>query len=218
MTTRRDFLAASSAAGALAFPAASFNRLLRRPYRHRQVFGAHRATNGTVFEQMVQSLNGYEYDLEEGPGTLHVAAVLYGSAAAMGLDDELWRRYRLAAVLTARDDDVEAATVGREGNPFLHGRRAFDPSVSREDPRHPSHDDSIRALARRGASLFICEIALTQLAAFIAANPHFAGGRAQDGVLADLRAGVVTDAMRVPSGIAALNAAQENRFTYVAAS
>ena len=211
-------MAASSAVGALGFPAATFDRVLRRPYRHRQVFGAHRATNGTVFQLMLESLNAYEFDLGAGAGTLHVAGVLYGSAVAMGLDDDLWRRYRIAAVLTARDDDVEAASVGREGNPFLHGRRAFDPSVPRDDPRNPSHDDSVQALGRRGASLFVCDIGLVQMAAFIAANPHFAGGRAQDGVLADLRAGVVPEAMRVPSGIAALNAAQENRFTYVSAS
>ncbi|MBV9102927.1 MAG: hypothetical protein JO060_05000 [Candidatus Eremiobacteraeota bacterium] len=218
MTTRRDFLAASSVVGAATFQTTEFSRLIHRPYRHRQVFGAHRAENGSLFGHMREALNAYEYDLGEGAGTLHAAAVLYGTAATLGLDDELWQRYRLAAVLTARDDDVEAAANGRKGNPFLHGRHAYDPTLPRSDVRHPSHDDSIDALQRRGASFFVCNVALVALGSFIAANPHYAGGRELDGVLADLRAHLAFGMVLVPSGMAALNAAQEARFTYVAVS
>jgi hypothetical protein len=218
MTTRRDFLAASTVAGAETFRPTDVLRILRTPYRHRQVYGAHRAENGVVFGQMRDALNAYEFDFGEGPGTLHVAAVFYGTAAALGLDDEVWRRYRLAAVLSARDDDVAAAANGRSGSPFLHGRHAFDPSVPRDDPRHPSNDDSLDALRRRGAAFFVCNEALGAFASFIAANPQYARGRALDGVLADLRAHVVPGALLVPAGVAALNAAQEARFTYIAAS
>ena len=97
-------------------------------------------------------------------------------------------------------------------------RRPFDPLARPGDPLHPSADGSIEGLTKRGASFFVCNNALMGLATFLATSSPFGGGRGVDAILADLQAHLAPGAILVPAGVAALNAAQEAKFTYVAAS
>lgn len=62
---------------------------------HRQVFGAHGTDMRSLFEEMNASLDAYEYAQGEGPGTLAVAAVLYGAATPSAISGSVWREYRL---------------------------------------------------------------------------------------------------------------------------
>jgi hypothetical protein len=217
MATRRDFLGASAVAAA-AFPLARFQDALNAPFQHRQVFGAHGIDGAGVLSQMKNSLNAYEFDLGEGPGTLHVAAVFYGGASPLGVDDAAWTTYRLAKALAARGDDVSWIEPDAQGSPVARPRRPFDPLARPGDPLHPSADGSIEGLTKRGASFFVCNNALMGLATFLATSSPFGGGRGVDAILADLQAHLAPGAILVPAGVAALNAAQEAKFTYVAAS
>lgn len=63
--------------------------------RHRQVFGAHGTGMAALFEEMNASLDAYAYALGEGPGTLALAAVLYGAATPAAIAGSVWRTYRL---------------------------------------------------------------------------------------------------------------------------
>jgi intracellular sulfur oxidation DsrE/DsrF family protein len=217
MTTRRDFLGASGAVlAAPLFAPARFNAALEAQYRHRQVYGMHRAEGGAAFAQMKNALNAYEYELGEGPGTMHVAAVFYGTAVALGLDDATWDAYGLVAAQQMRGDGVGQAP--QDGNPFRAARGTFDPAARYGDARHPSNDDSIEGLAKRGATFAVCNNALRGLATFLAMNGKAAGRAPVEKVLADLQSHLLPAAILVPAGVAALNAAQEAKFTYVAAS
>lgn len=169
--------------------------------------------DGAGLGQMRNSLNAYEYARHEGPGTLHPLAVLYGSAVALALDDEAWRTYRLAEALRARGDEV-TRTGAREGNPFAHARA--DAGVTDQtDPRSTAQDASITGLARRGASFFVCLNALSGFAASLVAEMGPANGTV-DRVLAGMRSRLLPEIVLVPAGVAAINDAQEARYTYVA--
>lgn len=217
MTTRRDFLATSGAVlAAPVFSPARFNTALDAPYRHRQVYGMHRAEGGAAFAQMKNALNAYEYELGEGAGTMHVAAVLYGTAVALGLDDATWDAYGLVAAQQMRGDGV--GQPEGSGNPFRAARGTFDPAARFGNPHHVSNDDSIEGLAKRGATFAVCNNALRGLATFLATNGKSAGRAPVESVLANLQAHLLPAAILVPAGVAALNAAQEAKFTYVAAS
>jgi intracellular sulfur oxidation DsrE/DsrF family protein len=75
----------------------------------------------------------------------------------------------------------------------------------------------IAALMHRKASFFVCNRALSGLAVSLfnaAPNP----GKTADDVLADLQTHVLAGISIVPAGVAALNALQEAKFTYVQAS
>ncbi|MEO7039946.1 MAG: twin-arginine translocation signal domain-containing protein [Candidatus Elarobacter sp.] len=206
MLSRRGFLdgAAGVAGAAAAGPAQpsrpagpydlpAIEAQLAKPARHRQVFAVQRVGDGHVLGMMRNALVAYEETLREGSGALHVAAVLYANGAPLGLDDAAWRTYRLADASARRGDPI-----GRhgDGNPFLH-----------------DGSGSVEALTRRGASFFVCDNALGELATFLSAIAATTGDDPAT-VRADLRRHLVPGALLVPAGIATLNAAQEARFTF----
>jgi intracellular sulfur oxidation DsrE/DsrF family protein len=165
---------------------------LARPAAHRQVFAAAKVSDGDVLHYMVNSLNAYETDYGEGPGSLHVAAVCYSAAVMMLLDDAAWTKYQIASLLKHRGDP---ATTTDAKNPF---------------------DASLAALVARGASFFACNNALRGTANGIV---QYATSTEPVGViLADLQRHLVPGALLVPAGVAAVNQAQEAKFTLFNAS
>lgn len=188
MSSRRDFLTAA-ASSPVAF--ADIGPILASPRRHRQVFGFAHVREGAGLGQMRNSLDAYEFARREGPGTLHALAVFYASAVALALDDLVWREHHVAEALRLRGDAVQHEGA-REGNPFA---------------------PAIAALAARGASFFVCDNALTGFATTLVGG-GFAPGPLEH-VLAALRAHLLPGSVVVPAGVAALNDAQEARYTYV---
>jgi intracellular sulfur oxidation DsrE/DsrF family protein len=191
-----DAVAASAAGGAGNGPydfAAVAARLVL-PVRHRQVFAVARTADGAATGYMRHALDAYEVAMGEGPGTLHVAAVFYGRGVVMGLSDKAWNTYRLADALRKRGDSVSA--LQSTGNPF---------------------SADMLALSKRGATFLVCDNALADWATYLTAGLGTSTGSPDD-VRADLRASLFPGALLVPAGVAALNAAQEARFTYVQAT
>ncbi len=76
--------------------------------------------------------------------------------------------------------------------------------------------DPLHALMQRGASFFVCNKALTGLAVSIANLPG--AQPSADELLNALQSHVIPGITIVPAGVAALNALQEAKFTYVQVS
>lgn len=193
---------AAASAETFAFDQARFETILAKPARHRQCCASTKASDA-VLHTMVATMYSYEYDLHEGPGTVHEVGVLYHPAGVvLGLDDAVWNALLLPALphlsayyRTALDG------LSRHGNPFLHRQSG----ASLED------DASIEALVSRGSHFFVCNNALLGLADSLAT----AHGMTSDAVHQRLLAGLVPGAMAVPSGVMAINACQEAHFTYI---
>jgi intracellular sulfur oxidation DsrE/DsrF family protein len=206
MTTRRTFIAATAALAAIdtsanatraasgsPYDLAALDARLGRPSRHRQVFAAARTAEGIALGYMRHALDAYESGAGEGPGTLHVAAVFYGRAVVLGLNDRAWRTYRLCEALRKRGDPLSLDT---EGHPFA---------------------DEMKALTTRGATFLVCDNALADWATYLTAALG-TSPLTPDEVRADLRASLFPGALLIPAGMLGLNAAQEAHFTYVQAS
>jgi len=216
VTSRRTFIAAGAALAATAdavaaadaqvdperttaqFDLGALMARLNEPARHKQVFAVARVADGTVIHYMRNSLDGYERGFGEPPGSLRVAAVFYGRGVALTLDDVAWRTYRLAEAL--KKDGEVITSPQRDANPYWHSL---------------GNDNSLEALAKRGALYMACNNALHGLAALIASNEP--GAQASD-IYADVRKRLVPGTILVPAGVAALNAAQEARYTFAQAS
>ena len=229
MTSRRSFIAAGTVAAGgalLAAPAAAapasarsalvaelFSRL-NAPYRHKQAFAAARIDNASIFSYMKNSLNAYQFAFNEGPGTLHAAAILYGTGSILGLDDAAWKKYGLGALALVDNEDRYLETPGASNphpdrNPYLHATSSLNAHDDGADEAGFYHDRSIEALRKRGASFFICNNALGHSAATIA-KAHGLDAKA---VKADFIAHLAPGTLLVPAGVATLNAAQEAKFT-----
>ncbi|HEY5090801.1 MAG TPA: hypothetical protein VIK30_12570 [Polyangia bacterium] len=224
---RATFLSTAAAALALAVAAAgvmggialaagdgavishdAFLASARAPFRHKQLFTSPRANNGAIFAYMRNSLNGYQFGWNEGPGTLHVAGVLNGLGVAQGVDDEMWSRYGLAAVLTRNGDSVKSPAADRL-NPWLHPAAQYPRDDA--DPNGPFNQDaSIGTLLRRGATFYVCNNALRSLAAKIVEG---GAGKDVESVHADLRRNLIPGALLVPAGVTTVDALQQEHFT-----
>lgn len=170
------------------FDRSGFEETVRAPFTHRQAFASPLVADGAVLGFMANSLNAYETGFGEGPGTLHAAAVLYHLGVAVALDDAAWRTFAIADGLRRDGDRVTAAAA--DGNPFLR------------QPRGRTIDE----LQRRHASFFVCRNALVDLAR--------KSGTTLDSLTTHLLPGMTI----VPAGVAALNALQEEHFTFFAAA
>ncbi|HTW85424.1 MAG TPA: hypothetical protein VMD91_15250 [Candidatus Sulfotelmatobacter sp.] len=228
MTTRGAFLGAGTAtlaaASALAgTPATAFAAsgpspfdfpaiaaALARPATHRQVIGTAKVADGDVLHYALNTLNAYDFDYGE-PGVTHVAAVCYGSGVALLVDDAAWAKYKIASILQRRGDAV-SRPGSATANPFLAATSSLDPHDAPSAPHGFYHDGSLTALAKRGASFFACNNALTGLANAIALTYSISSDPVEV-VLADLRRHLVPGALLVPAGVAAVNQAQEAKFT-----
>jgi intracellular sulfur oxidation DsrE/DsrF family protein len=188
MYSRQEFLGGLSqlSVALTSFDRAKFDAIVQQPYAHRQVFAARGSDAEVLFEEMKNSLDAYENGFGSGKGTLHVAAVLYGSAAVFGLDDTAWGSFRLAERVDRTD----------RSNPFVA---------------------VIRGLMQRNATFFVCNMALTGIAVAMS-NAVPETQASIDDLLAKLQNHVVTGVTIVPAGVAALNALQEAKFTYVQAT
>ena len=231
MQSRRTFFGASALAlsaaqvatfgtpaSAVAGPydLAAVEARLMLPFRHRQAFGSHALADGAAAGFMLNSLNAYEFDYAEGPGTLHVLGIFYGTSVAMLVDDAAWKKYKLDVVQQRRGDPAKRAVAGG-GNPYAAATSSLDPSAARGDLHGFYHDTSLAALTKRKASFFACDNALRGLATDIAVSYAMSDQPVQT-VHADLRAHLLPGTLLVPAGVASVNAAQELKFTFIPAS
>lgn len=209
MPSRRTFLAAGaaiaavpatapdvarSAVGGSVYDFAAIDVRLARQAKHRQIMAVNRVADGVVVGYMGHSMDAYESAMHEGPGAMHVGAVFYGRGVILGLNDTMWKTYRLAEA-SKRRGDVLTAQVS-DGHPFA---------------------TEFAGLVKRGAFFLVCDNALTDWATYLVTTAGF-NDRTIEAVHADLRGHLVAGAMLVPAGVAALNTAQEARFTYFQAS
>lgn len=167
---------------------------LARPALHRQVFATNRVADGIVVGYMRHSMEAYETAYGDGPGAMHAAAVFYGRGVVLGMNDTMWRSYRLVESVKRRGDVLTDSQP--VGNPFTA---------------------DFAELSNRGASFFVCDNAVRDWATYLVTTAGF-NDRTIESVVGDLRSNLIASALLVPAGVAALNQAQEARFTYLQAS
>jgi len=214
MLTRSGFLAATAVApmlaaaapaaaatgaspvpGRYAFDRRRFATLLAKPAKHRQVIAWPKLEDGAGLHYAENALAAYTDGFGEGPGTLHVALVLYGSAIAALLPDGLWKTYSLETFLPKIGETVE-----------------------KNGSRNP-YAERVLALVTNGVTFFVCNNALHGITEALANNAegHGAGTDELYAAFAEAIA-PLPYAQTVPAGIAALNAAQEAHYTFFQAS
>ena len=189
------------------FDMAAFNAVLTRPFAHRQVVAATTyESGGYALSHMRNSLESYAdpAGFAAGPNALHIACVMYaGNSPLMALDDAMYAKYPIGTII---ENELHP------GDPVYAERaKGFRTNFEGELYR--------QLVADHGASFFVCNNALSGLAYDIAKATTPSGTTlTREQVVAihdEFAAHFLPGTMLVPTGVGALNAIQEQRFTFL---
>jgi intracellular sulfur oxidation DsrE/DsrF family protein len=192
---------AESAIATVEPPAAADAWLAKLTGKHRQFFDATEPNDGFPFAFAMTFLNTNKatYGLQDKDLTAVVG--LRHSAIPLALKDEIWKKYKLGEFAKVND---KATNAPAERNIF------YNPHDG--DMMFP--DASVDKMLARGAIVTCCNVALTVLSGVRASVAGVTAQQAYDEWKANLIPGVVV----VPSGVLAVNRAQEKGCTYCYAS
>jgi intracellular sulfur oxidation DsrE/DsrF family protein len=187
------------------FDARAFAAILDQPFPHRQVVAATSFGEGTAaLAFMENTIKAYVDPIyfNAGPKSVHAAAVFYhGASVLLALDDAMWAKYPLGEHLQP------AGAAAKPGE-----------KIARTNENAAT---IAKLVGTYGASFFVCNNALSGIAASFVQTLAPAGTtptRAQVIALHDeFAAHFLPGVTLVPAGVAAINAAQEARFTYLRA-
>jgi hypothetical protein len=184
------------------FDRAAFAAVLGRPSDHRQVLAARSFADARDGLRLLHnSIDAYTDPMyfAGGPNAMHAAAVFYhGSSPLLALDDTMWAKYPLASAI------ITFAGTAK-------------PGIEKDAHANPAIAPYAELVAKHGASFFVCNNALSGIASYIAQQVTPAGSPAtRANVVAihdEMTQHFLPGTFLVPAGVAALNAAQEARFT-----
>ena len=188
------------------FDRAAFQAIVDRPYPHRQLVAPSSFKAATeAMSHFRNSLAAYAdpNGFAAGPNSLHCAAVLYGGYSYnMVLDDAMYAKYPIGLL---NDEEMRPSDTSARG--YWTALR-----------RNPMAD-FLHPLLDQGVSFFVCNNALSGLAVEIARRTAPKGvDVTREQVVAvhdELAEHFLPGTMLVPAGVAAVNAAQEARFTFL---
>jgi len=189
------------------FDVAAFRAILDRPYDHRQIAVATSFQAGTTqLGRLKNSLNAYAdpAGFNAGPKALHAACVYYGGLGhALALDDAMWEKYPIA---TLTDTEMHGAS-----SPYAERAKALKTNLSAADYRAMVVD--------RDVSFFVCNNAFSGFSYNVARAVMSSSTPVTRDIVVAIHDEMVTHFLPgttlVPAGVAALNAAQEARFTFL---
>lgn len=136
------------------------------------------------------------YGLEDAD--LSAVIVVRHSGIALALADDVWNKYKLGEHFNITDPATKAPALR---NPFAHVRPG---------EFQPFPDAAADKLLARGVKIGVCNVALTLNSARAAQRL----GMAKEDAKKEWLAGLLPGAAVVPSGVLAINRAQEHNCTY----
>lgn len=191
-------VAASAAVGAETETADAFSEawLGKINGKHKQFFDA-TTTNQFALVFAMNFLNSYNDAYKIPDDKLSAVVGLRHFAIGAAVKDEIWSKYKVGEFLQTMDPATKAPSMR---NFLYHPREG--------DMMFPAA--SVDKLAARGVQFTACNVALTVLSSVLAKN----AGLTPEAAKADWIAGLLPGVTLVPSGVLAVNRAQEKGCTY----
>ena len=164
--------------------------------KHKQFFDA-TSTSQFALTFAMNFLNSYNEVYRIPDANLSAVVGLRHFAIAIGLTDDIWARYKVAEFVQATDPATKAPYIRNFLNHPHEGDMMF-PNASMDK------------LLARGVQFTCCNVALTAVSGLLSKN----AGVTPEAAYAEWRAGLLPGVTLVPSGVLAVNRAQEKGCTY----
>ncbi len=165
--------------------------------KHRQFFDVTSVNSGWALAFAMNFLNSNNETYKLADSNLSAVVGLRHFSVPMAFTDDIWARYKLGETLGIMDPATKAPSVRN----FLFNPRAGDV---------PFPGMAIEKLMPRGVQITCCNVALTALSGMTAGS----AGVTPDAARAEWKAHLIPGVVLVPSGVLAVNRAQEKGCTY----
>jgi intracellular sulfur oxidation DsrE/DsrF family protein len=190
-----------------------YEAIVNRAVTNRQLFAWPNLFNATIYANIKNSLNGFQFSYDFPPNQTQVVVQAYASANVAMYDDFIWAKYRLGELMGVTD----AAT----GKPAL--RNVWYPSASAAPATVPTDrsspyyaDGSIAGLQRRGVLFLTCHQSVYGTAGTVANDSTRNVDRlTADQIVAEIEAHLVPGALLVPAAVGELVRLQEKGYRLV---
>lgn len=162
---------------------------------HRQVFDLVEPNGGMGAAYAVNFLESFKEVHKVSDEDVCAVAVFRHRAFPLALNDKMWEKYKIGEFLKVNDPKTEAPAVRN----IFHDNIPLRPGLTYE-----------KLIAERGVVMVACNLALTVISGFAAPN---AGVSAEEAA-AEWTQNLLEGVLLVPSGVYAVNRAQENGCSY----
>ncbi len=164
---------------------------------HRQFFDATSVNNGFGLAFAMNFLNSNNEAYKLPDASLSAVVGMRHFAIPMAFTDDIWARYKLGEFASVTDPATKAPSTR---NLYYHPREG--------DMMMPMA--SVDKLLARGVQVTCCNVALTILSGMLSKN----AGKSPEDAKKEWVAGLIPGVVLVPSGVLAVNRAQEQKCTY----
>ncbi len=193
------------------FDMESFDKLLGRPAKIRQVFEQVAFKPG-LLNNVKNSLNGLQFGYGHKPDEIAVAIAGHGPSAAYGYSDYVWDKYKIGEFFAIKD--TQGATI--TSNIWLKAKAGYDAGADPDDDSGMYQDTSIEMLQKRGVVFLACHTAVEEQAKALVKAGNAPGMTAKD-VANDILRHLIPGAVVNPSMVATVAVLQKAYgYTYVA--
>jgi hypothetical protein len=193
---------------------AEFDRLVKNPYRVKQVFDENRIGDGKFLNDIKNSLNGLLFGFNIPSDQIKIIAAMHGPANALNFDDYIWQRYRIGEWLKVQDPRTGQPAVR---NPFFASKAAPEMHYPTEDPDDLNsffQDICMQALQLRGVQFLCCHTATEEQARGLIAHQNLR--QQPEEIVKEMLAHTLPDVLVVASMAAAIALLQtDGHYSYI---
>ena len=165
--------------------------------KHKQFFDAPTANGGVPLVHVMNYYDTYNKAFNVKDADIDAVLTFYGATTFYGLNDAAWAKYQIGEFLETNDATGKPATA----NPW----RAAPVVLGMTLPQA-----SLESLHKRGATLILCNNALTIFSALLAQKR----GLDPNAVYQDMKANILPDVELVPGMVVAVEQAQRAGLSY----
>ena len=165
--------------------------------KHKQFFDAPTANGGVPLVHVMNYYDTYNKAFNVKDADIDAVLTFYGATTFYGLNDAAWAKYQIGEFLETNDATGKPATA----NPWRTAPVVLDMTLPQA---------SLESLHKRGATLILCNNALTIFSAMLAQKR----GLDPNVVYQDMKANILPEVDLVPGMVVAVEQAQRAGLSY----
>ncbi len=189
---------------------AKLHEIMNRTARYRQVYDITQIGGGVFFNNIKNSLNGFQFSFGAQPAEINIVAALHGAANLLNFDDAMWKKYRLGEFINLKDPKT-----GEFATRNLYYYSSADKADHNPDSEKSIYQDkTIQGLQARGVHFLCCHTATEEQSRKLIAR--FRLNKQPETIVKDLLAHRIPGSTVVPAMVATVAILQlEAHFSYI---